>query len=155
MLGYTTLVAAFGSSIFSAATTVVAGVFHVSTEVGTLGLSLYVLGFATGPIIWAPLSELRGRRLPLIIGMFGFTLFSFATATGKDYQTVMLTRFFGGFFGACPLSVVAAVFADCYGNYQRGMAITVFSMTVFTGPLLAPVRPLFTISFFQANLCVL
>lgn len=93
MLGYTTLVAAFGSSIFSAATIVVASAFDVSTEVGTLGLSLYVLGFATGPIIWAPLSELRGRRLPLILGMFGFTLFSFATATGKDYQTVMLTRY--------------------------------------------------------------
>ncbi|KAL9108785.1 MAG: hypothetical protein Q9227_006442 [Pyrenula ochraceoflavens] len=138
MLGYTTLVAAFGSSIFSAATTVVATAFHVSTEVGTLGLSLYVLGFATGPIVWAPLSELRGRRLPLIIGMFGFTIFSFATATGKDYQTIMLTRFFGGFFAACPLAVVAAVFSDMFNNHQRGLAITVFSMTVFTGPLLAP-----------------
>lgn len=48
MLGYTTFVAAFGSSIFSAATRVVAGVFGVSAEVGTLGVSLYVLGFATG-----------------------------------------------------------------------------------------------------------
>lgn len=44
MLGYTTLCAAFGSSIFSAATRTVAGVFHVSTEVGVLGVSLYVLG---------------------------------------------------------------------------------------------------------------
>ena len=138
MLGYTTLVAAFGSSIFSAATIVVAGAFHVSTEVGTLGLSLYVLGFATGPILWAPLSELRGRRLPLCIAMFGFTIFSFATATGKDYQTVMLTRFFGGLFASCPLAVVAAVFSDMFNNQQRGLAITVFSMTVFAGPLLAP-----------------
>ena len=44
MLGYTTLLAAFGSSIFSTATAEVALVFGVSTEVGTLGLSLYVLG---------------------------------------------------------------------------------------------------------------
>jgi DHA1 family multidrug resistance protein-like MFS transporter len=51
MLGYTTLVAAFASSIFSAATTAVATQFHVSTEVGILGLSLYVLGFATGPTV--------------------------------------------------------------------------------------------------------
>ena len=58
ILGYTTLVSAFTSSIFSTATTVVAAVFGVSTEVGLLGLSLYVLGFATGPILWAPLSEL-------------------------------------------------------------------------------------------------
>ena len=73
MVGYTTLLAAFGSSIFSSATTTVAEVFGVSTEVGLLGLSLYVLGFATGPILWAPFSELRGRREPLIAGMLGFT----------------------------------------------------------------------------------
>lgn len=48
MLGYTTFVAAFGSSIFSAATRVVSGEFGVSSEVGILGVSLYVLGFATG-----------------------------------------------------------------------------------------------------------
>ncbi|KAL8953190.1 MAG: hypothetical protein Q9222_000925 [Ikaeria aurantiellina] len=138
MLGYTTLVSAFGSSIFSAATEVVAAYFSVSTEVGVLGLSLYVLGFATGPILWAPLSELRGRRLPLIIAMFGFSIFSAATATAKDLQTVMLTRFFGGVFGSCPLAVVAAIFSDMFDNKTRGLAITVFSMTVFTGPLLAP-----------------
>lgn len=138
MLGFTTLVSAFASSIFSTATQVVAASFGVSTEVGVLGLSLYVLGFATGPILWAPLSELKGRRLPLIGAMFGFSIFSVATATAKDLQTVMLTRFFAGVFGSCPLAVVAAIFSDMFDNKTRGLAITVFSMTVFTGPLLAP-----------------
>ena len=45
MLGYTTFISAFGSSIFSAAIPVVAEHFHVGDEVGTLGVSLYVLGF--------------------------------------------------------------------------------------------------------------
>lgn len=138
MLGYTTLIAAFGSSIFSSATRAVASYFHVSTEVGLLGLSLYVLGFATGPTIWAPFSELKGRRLPLIISMFGFSIFNIAVAVGKDLQTVLICRFWAGFFGACPLAVVAAVFSDMFDNRTRGLAITVFSMTVFTGPLLAP-----------------
>ena len=43
-----------------------------------------------------------------------------------------------GIFGACPLAVVAAVFSDMFDNRTRGLAITVFSMTVFSGPLLAP-----------------
>ena len=47
-LGYVTLTAAFGSSIFSAAIGSVAEHFHLSREVGILGVSLYVLGFATG-----------------------------------------------------------------------------------------------------------
>lgn len=154
MLGFTTLTAAFGSSIFSAATMAIQQHFNVGSVVATLGTSLYVLGFATGPILWAPLSELKGRRFPLVIASFGFSIFNLAVATGKDLQTVLICRFFAGFFGACPLTVrippillirhangyqcVAAVFSDMFDNRTRGMAITIFSMTVFTGPLLAP-----------------
>ncbi|KAK4190180.1 major facilitator superfamily domain-containing protein [Podospora australis] len=138
MLGFTTMIAAFGSSIFSAATRAVAEEFDASLDVSLLGVSLYVLGFAFGPTLWAPLSELKGRRLPLVLSMFGFALFNIANATAKDLQTVLITRFFAGFFGACPLAVVAAVFSDMFDNRTRGVALTVFSMTVFTGPLMAP-----------------
>lgn len=40
--------------------------------------------------------------------------------------------------GACPLTCVGAVFADMFNNRTRGIAITVFSIAVFSGPLLAP-----------------
>ncbi|KAK4455468.1 major facilitator superfamily domain-containing protein [Podospora aff. communis PSN243] len=138
ILGYTTMVAAFGSSIFSAATRAVAAEFKVGTTVALLGVSFYVLGFAFGPSLWAPLSELKGRRLPLILGMFGLSIFCVAAASAKDLQTVLISRFFAGFFGACPLAVVAATFSDMFDNRTRGIAITIFSMAVFTGPLLAP-----------------
>ncbi|KAH8168939.1 major facilitator superfamily protein [Sarocladium implicatum] len=138
MLGYTTMTSAFTSSIFSSATMVVAAEYGVGDEVGLLGTSFYVLGFATGPTLWAPLSELRGRRLPIVVAMFGFSVFTIACATAKDIQTILICRFFAGFFGACPLAVVAAVFSDMFDNRTRGIAITLFSMTVFTGPLLAP-----------------
>ena len=45
MLAYTSLVSAFTSSIFSTATMSVSKQYHVSLEVTTLGVSLYVLGF--------------------------------------------------------------------------------------------------------------
>ncbi|KAI9892278.1 MAG: hypothetical protein M1814_001737 [Vezdaea aestivalis] len=138
MLGWTTMISAFTSSIYSAAVGVVSKQYNVSTEVGILGVSLYVLGFATGPMLWAPLSELRGRRLPIIISMFGFSIFEIGVATAPNLQTVMLCRFWAGFFSACPLAVVAAVFSDIFSNAQRGLALTAFSMTVFTGPLFAP-----------------
>ena len=56
----------------------------------------------------------------------------------KDVQQVMICRFFDGLFGSCPLAVVAAAFADMFNNKTRGLAIAVFSATVFMGPLLAP-----------------
>ena len=59
-------------------------------------------------------------------------------AVGKDLQTILICRFFGGLFGSCPLAVVAAIFSDMFDNRSRGLAIAVFSATVFMGPLLAP-----------------
>jgi MFS transporter, DHA1 family, multidrug resistance protein len=84
------------------------------------------------------MSELRGRKLPLVISMFGFSVFAAGSATAKDLQTLMLCRFFMGVFGSCPVAVVAAVYADMYGPETRGLALTVFASSVFMGPILAP-----------------
>ena len=52
ILAFDALSATMGSSIFSAATRPVEATFHVSQEVSTLGTSLFVLGYAFGPIVW-------------------------------------------------------------------------------------------------------
>ncbi|KAL7272661.1 hypothetical protein RUND412_004519 [Rhizina undulata] len=139
VLGYTTLIAAFGSAVYSPAISEVSVHFGVSVEVSILGLSFYVLGFACGPLIWGPYSELKGRRLPLIIAIFGFSIFQIAVAVAKDIQTVLISRFWGGFFASCPLAVVGAVFADIFDQRTRGVAISVFSMATFCGPMFAPI----------------
>jgi MFS transporter, DHA1 family, multidrug resistance protein len=138
ILAYTCLCSTFTSSIFSTATKSLVEEFHVSIEVAVLSSSLYILGYAFGPLIWGPFSELQGRKLPILTGMFGFMIFNFAVAVAKDLQTVMICRFWSGFFGSCPLSVVAAVFADMFDNRQRGPAIVVFASCVFMGPMLGP-----------------
>jgi MFS family permease len=62
ILAYVCLCSTFTSSIFSASTFSVAAHFGVSVEVATLSTSLYVLGYAFGPLIWGPFSELQGTR---------------------------------------------------------------------------------------------
>lgn len=107
-------------------------------EVSTLSSTLYIAGYASGPLIWAPLSELKGRRLGIVVAMLGFGIFNTAVAVSKDLQTLMICRFFCGIFGSSPLAVVAAVFSDIYNNRTRGIAIACFSATVFLGPMIAP-----------------
>ena len=62
ILAYVCLCSSFTSSIFSASTYSVAAHFGVSSEVATLSTSLYVLGYAFGPLVWGPFSELQGKR---------------------------------------------------------------------------------------------
>lgn len=138
ILSFSTFTASFSSAIFSSAVGSISSQFGISSEVSTLGVTLYVLGFASGPTLWAPTSELSGRRWPMLIGLFGYSVFTIGTATAKDVQTIMLTRFFAGFFAASPLSVVPAIFADLYSNQYRGIAIAIFAMAVFVGPFASP-----------------
>lgn len=159
ILGFDTLVASWGSSVYSAATTPVALEFGVGTVVSLLGLTLYICGFATGPLAFAPLSEIYGRKLPVTGACFLFvrqllifmrnlrqpltkkqqTCFIFACATAKDFQTLMICRFFAGVFASCPLAVVGGAFADLFGNETRGIAIAAFSALVFIGPFISPI----------------
>ncbi|KAJ6020755.1 hypothetical protein N7540_006259 [Penicillium herquei] len=139
LLSYITFVAAFASAISSTALDSIDSTFEVFTEVSALGVTLYVLGFASGPILWAPASERIGREWPIKIGMFGYSAFTTATATSKDVQTLMINRFFAGMFSASPVAIVPACFADIFDDYYRRVAITGFAMAVFAGPFLSPV----------------
>ncbi|KAL4948708.1 major facilitator superfamily domain-containing protein [Aspergillus filifer] len=133
-----TLVIAYSSAIFGAASPGAMETFGFGKEVAALGTTLYVLGFAAGPTIWAPMSELIGRRIPLLIGMFGFDVFILASATAKDTQTMMLSRFFSGFFSASLVALVPASLSDMFSSNHRGIAIAIYTMAVFLGPYTSP-----------------
>ncbi|GLA03845.1 hypothetical protein AnigIFM60653_003861 [Aspergillus niger] len=137
ILAFTCISSTFDSAVFSPSMSAVAKEFDVSVEVAALASSVYIAGYAFGPLIWAPLSERHGRRLPFIVAMLGFGIFNTAVAVSKDLQTLIICRFFCGVFGSSPLINVAAIFADMYDNRTRGIAIALFANTVFLGPLVA------------------
>lgn len=129
----------FASSVFSTATRVTAKEFNVSTEVMVLGTSLTVFGFALGPLFWAPLSELYGRRLPLFSGYAIFAIFQIPVAVAQNVETIMICRFLIGVFGCSPLAVVGGAMADIWNPVDRAVAIAMFSAATFLGPVLGPI----------------
>ncbi|CZR67551.1 probable fluconazole resistance protein [Phialocephala subalpina] len=134
-----TFVATFSSSVFSTATVATSEEYHVSTEVTTLGTSLCVAGFATGPLVWGPASELFGRKVPMFIGLTVFCIFQIPVAVAQNIQTIMICRYLGGFFGVAPLAIVGGTLADFWGPIDRSVAITVFAGATFVGPVAGPV----------------
>ncbi|KAL2864466.1 MFS transporter [Aspergillus lucknowensis] len=129
----------FASSVFSTATTVTAKQFNVSTEVMTLATSLVVFGFAVGPLIWSPLSELYGRKYPLFIGYALFAIFQIPVAVAKNVETILVCRFLMGILGCSPLAVVGGAMADFWNPVDRAVAIAMFSAATFVGPVLGPI----------------
>lgn len=94
------LTVSWGASGFSPAETKFEKDFGVSAEVATLGLSLYVLGLAFGPMTLAPLSEYFGRSA-IYIGSYGLCLtFFLGTALVQNLGGFLVLRLLSGLFSA-------------------------------------------------------
>lgn len=67
-------------------------------------VSVYVLGFAIGPLVLAPTSELYGRAIIYHICNVGFVVFSIACAVSTNLGMLIVFRFFQGCFGVAPVT---------------------------------------------------
>ncbi|KIW67232.1 hypothetical protein, variant [Phialophora macrospora] len=113
--------------------------FHCSREIATLGLSLFVLGLAFGPMLLGPLSEFYGRR-PIYIGsLFFFLIWLIPCAVAQNIQTMIVGRFFDGFAGSAFLAVAAGTVADLFEPKDIEFPMMIFTISPFLGPAAGPV----------------
>jgi len=131
--GLLTMTATFASSIFSSGTNEVAAEFDVGDEVAVLGTSLFLFGFGLGPLLFAPLSEVYGRKPAVIIPTFISGIFAFGCGASENIQGVLITRFFQGVFGSAPVTNTGGVLGDIWNAEQRGAAIVGYAMAVVGG----------------------
>ncbi|KAF7880955.1 uncharacterized protein EAF02_006846 [Botrytis sinoallii] len=139
LLAFATLAVSFVSSAYTGGVKQIIEDFNVSTEVITLGVSLFVLGFAIGPLMWAPLSELYGRQV-LFFGTYAMlTVFNAGAAGAQNIQTLLIMRFLAGAFGSSPLTNAGGVIADMFSASHRGIAMSIFAAAPFLGPVIGPI----------------
>lgn len=131
-----TFVSVFASSLYSAAIRPTSERFHVSTVVATLETSLFVAGFAAGPLIFGPLSEQFGRKWPLVTGTLIMTIFHIPAALAQNIGTLLVARFLSGFGGSAPLAIIGGMLADFWDPVGRGIAVCGFAAATFAGPIL-------------------
>ncbi|PSR92316.1 putative MFS multidrug transporter [Coniella lustricola] len=139
LVAFATLAVAFVSSAYSGGLSEILVEFGVVTIIGTLGISLFVLGFAIGPLLWAPLSELYGRQYLFFITYMALTAFNAGAAGAQNMATLIVLRFLAGAFGSSPLTNAGGVIADMFPAAQRGLATSVFAAAPFLGPVIGPI----------------
>ena len=77
--------------------------------------------------------------MPLFFGFFIFAIFQIPVAVAQNLQTIMLCRFFGGFFGSAPLAIVGGTLTDFWEPIDRGIAVCIFAGATFIGPVAGPI----------------
>lgn len=129
---------AFSSSAYTGTMTELIIHFQASQTLITGGVSLYVLGFALGPLLWAPLSEIYGRQVIFFFSYGLYAVFSAACTADNGVATLLVLRFFAGAFGSSTLTNAGGVISDVFVANERSLAMGVFSLAPSMGPTLGP-----------------
>jgi multidrug resistance protein len=131
--------ATFASSSPSGVIQSISMEFGVSRVAAGLTITLFLLGYCAGPLVFAPLSEFYGRRWVFYITFTLYNAFNFLCAFAPNFGSLLVGRFLTGTFVSAPLSNAPGVLADLWDPIERGNAMAGFSTMVWIGPALGPV----------------
>lgn len=107
-------------------------------ELASFVVSVYVLGYAFGPLIIAPLSELYGRLVIYHICNIMFVILTVACAVASNLNMLIGFRFLEGTFGSAPLTIGGGTIADMIKQEKRGGVMAVWAMGPLLGPVIGP-----------------
>ncbi|PVH88930.1 MFS general substrate transporter [Cadophora sp. DSE1049] len=129
-----------GSSIYTPGEHSIMEEFGVSEVVATLGLSLFVLGYGLGPMLFAPMSEIPtiGRSRIYFWTLFAFVLLQLPTGYATNITMLLVFRFLTGFFGGPVLATGGATIMDIYPPQEVPYWIGIFGACGILGPVFGP-----------------
>ena len=111
--------------------------FHQdNVDIASFIVSVYVLGYAVGPLFIGPLSELYGRLPVYHVNTALFILFNIACALSTSIPMLIVFRFMLGVAGSCPLTVGSGSIADLFRQEERGRVMSIWTAPILLGPTL-------------------
>ncbi|KAH8711800.1 major facilitator superfamily domain-containing protein [Phaeosphaeriaceae sp. PMI808] len=129
----------FGTSVYTPSVSLISHEFDVSRTTALVGLTVFTLGLAFGPLATAPLSEGHGRKIIYLVSTPIFMLFTLGAGFSKSFASLVVCRFFSGLSGSASLAVGAGSNADLFPPRQRAVATSLFLAAPFAGPAIGPI----------------
>jgi multidrug resistance protein len=105
----------------------------------TFVVSIFVLGFAFGPLLVAPASELYGRLPVYHVSNVLFVIFSAGCGLSTSVAMLLAFRFLAGVAGVTVITCGGGSIADIMPPEQRGRAMSLWSLGPMIGPVIGPV----------------
>ncbi|KAK5118445.1 hypothetical protein LTR62_002959 [Meristemomyces frigidus] len=138
---FSTLATSMSATLFAGAIPQLMSYFEIAEEVATLTVCLFVLGFALGPVVWGPLSELYARQAIYLVTMGGSVVFEGPSIAchRPDVAALLVLRFLAGAFSSAAIANSPAIVSDLFIPAEQGIPIMAYMMFPFLGPTLGPI----------------
>ncbi|WP_282940005.1 multidrug effflux MFS transporter [Paenibacillus sp. RC67] len=112
---------------------------HTTTSLAQLSLTFCLLGLSLGQLLAGPLSDVRGRRMPLIAGLLVYTVASLLCAFSPSIWALIVLRFIQGFAGAAGIVISRAVVRDMYSGTELTKFFSLLMLVNGVAPIFAPI----------------
>lgn len=130
--------ASFASTAPNGAGTHMVQQYGLSNEEMVFIATSFVGGCVAGPIVWAPLSEVYGRRLVFLTSTLFYIITNIGCALAPSKAVLFSCRFLAGAFASSAFSNAAAVITDLYPPADRAKPMIVASLAPLLGPCFGP-----------------
>lgn len=138
-LGVMSAMAPLATDMYLPALPVLQADLGVSASVAQLTLTMTMIGMALGQILIGPLSDRYGRKRPLLIGMFGFTIAAVGCTLAESVPVFLAFRFLMGFAGASGIVISRAIARDVAEGPELTRFFAILMMVNGLAPIIAPV----------------
>jgi len=113
--------------------------FSSSTSYAQLSLTACMVGLALGQLLAGPLSDVRGRRIPLIVGLVLYTIASGLCLVSPTMGSFVALRFIQGMAGAAGIVISRAVVRDVYEGPELTRFFSLLMLVNGVAPIAAPI----------------
>lgn len=112
---------------------------HLNTPMSMVqnSLSVYLLGYALGLILFGPMADKYSRRNLVLIGIGGFCIASLLLPFVSNIEQFLTVRFFQAFVSSAATVVVPGAVREYYGK-DTAKGLSYVSMIMMLAPMIAP-----------------
>ncbi len=101
-------------------------------------LTVFLIAMGLGQLVFGPISDAYGRRLPLILGILTYIVSSFAASLAGSLEWLITARLFQGLGAATAIVVVMSMVRDVAEEQQAAQLYALLNSIVALGPIIAP-----------------
>jgi MFS transporter, DHA1 family, multidrug resistance protein len=139
ILGMLAAIAPLSTDMYLPALPFMQNEFSASTSLIQLTLTTSMVGMALGQIFAGPISDMKGRKIPLLTGLVIFTLASIVCAFATSIYIFLTFRFIQGLSGAAGIVIARAIARDFYKGYALTKFFSMLMLVNGLAPILSPI----------------